>query len=271
MPESQKQDLAELLLETFGFHGMLLQEQSVLALYSYNCTSGIVINAGDSIDVVPVIDGYKIDAGSTHIPFCGYAVTESLSKLAALKDIRYFSGIEMYIIRFIKESLCFVSPDYFEDSHRCEELPASYVRAVDVDRFHLPDHRKVIHLDSALFKAPEGLFNPGSFGKDVPGLHELVVKAIDQCPMDMRKEMSRRIYLSGGTTLMVGFPERLEVELRQLLMPRSEVQVHGSEHRQHAAYLGASVLASLASFEKSLISLEDWSESGLDALKKSTI
>ena len=271
MPESQKQDLVEICLELFGFRGILIQEQSVLALYSYNCTSGIVINAGDTIDVVPVIDGYKVDSGSSHIPFCGHMVTENLSKLAAQKDIRYFSGIEMFIVRFIKESLCFVSPDFAEDVQRCEENPASYIRAVELDRFNLPDHKKVIHLDSALFKAPEGLFNPGSFGKDVSGIHELVVKAIEHCPIDMRKEMSRRIYLAGGTTLMVGFPERLEVELRQLLMPRSEVQVHGSEHRQHAAYLGASVLASLASFEKSLISLEDWSENGLNALKKSNI
>ena len=271
MPESQKQDLAELLLEMFGFHGILLQEQAVLALYSYNCTSGIVVNAGDSIEVVPIIDGYKLDTGSSYIPYCGNAITESLSKLAALKDIRYFSGIEMYIIRFIKESICFMSSDYFQDTQQCEEAPSTYIRAVDVDRFNLPDHRKVIHLDSALFKAPEGLFNPGSFGKDVAGLHELIVKAIENCPMDMRKEMARRIYLAGGTTLMVGFPERLEIELRQLLMPRSDVQVHGSEHRQHAAYLGASVLASLASFEKSLITLEDWTERGLDALNKSAI
>lgn len=271
LPESQKQDLVELCLELFGFRGILIQEQSVLALYSYSCTSGIVINAGDTVEVVPVIDGYKVDAGSSHLPFCGHLITENLSKFATEKDIRYFSGIEMYIIRFIKESICFVSPNYEEDTQQCDENPATYIRAVELDRFNLPDHRKLIHLDSALFKAPEGLFSPSKFGKDVPGIHELVVKAIEQCPMDMRKEMSRRIYLSGGTTLMVGFPERLEVELRQLLMPRSEVQVHGSENRQHAAYIGASVLASLASFEKSLISLEDWSENGLNALNKNTI
>ena len=271
MPESQKQDLVEVCLELFGFRGILIQEQSVLALYSYSCTSGIVINAGDTIDVVPVIDGYKVDAGSSHLPYCGHLVTENLSKFATEKDIRYFSGIEMYIMRFIKESICFVSPNYEEDTEQCEESAATYIRAVELDRFNLPDHRKVIHLDSALFKAPEGLFSPSKFGKDALGIHELVVKAVDQCPIDMRREMARRIYLSGGTTLMVGFPERLEVELRQLLMPRAEVQVHGSENRQHAAYIGASVLASLASFEKSLISLEDWSENGLSALNKNTI
>lgn len=271
MPESQQRDLVELMLETFSFHGILLQEQSILSLYSYNCTSGIVINAGETIDVVPVLDGYKLDAGSSHIPYCGHTVTESLSKYASQKDIRYFSGIEMYIIRYIKENLCFVSADIMEDEHNCDENPSAYIRAVDVDRFNLPDHKKVIHLDSALFKAPEGLFNPGTYGKDVPGIHDLVVKAIEQCPMDMRKEMSRRIYLAGGTTLMVGFPERLEIELQQLLMPRSDVQVHGSEHRQHSAYIGAAVLATLASFEKSIITLEEWSENGLEALKKSTI
>lgn len=266
LPTNTQQIVAEVLLETFGFQGILLQEQTTMALYSYNCTTGISVNIGDTIDVVPIIDGYKVEGGSFHLPLAGNAISENLSKLATTRDIRYFSEPEMYIIRHVKENLCFLSQDYAEDMQRCEETPSLYTRAVDVDRFQLPNHRKVIALDTALFKAPEGLFLPPLWGKDVPGVHEMIHKSIEQCPLDMRKTLARHIYLSGGTSLLIGFPERLQKELLQL-MPRLEVVVHAKEDRYHAAYLGASILASLSSFQTSLVKLDNWISQGLDAFK----
>lgn len=269
LSESEQITLVEVILEVLGFKAALLQEQTTMALYSYNNTSGIVVNVGDSTNVVPIIDGFKVDSGSSHTPFGGQSVTESLSKLATAKDIRYFSEAEMYIVRYIKENICFVSQDFPGDTIKCEESPTEYIRAVDVDRFQLPDHKKVIHLDSALFKAPEGLFTPGLWGKDIIGIHEMVQKAIDHCPLDMRRHMSRNIYLAGGTTLLYGFQERLQKEL-ELMFPRMEVIVHANENRQHAAFLGAGVLASLNSFSKSLVDMDAWCSRGLEAMKGNT-
>ena len=268
MPESEQQILAEVVLETLGFQGLLIQEQTTLALYSYNCTTGISVNVGDSISIVPIIDGYKVEGADQHIPLGGGNVTESLSKLASSKDIRYFSDTEMYIVRHIKESICFLSQDYLGDAENCDHSPHEYTRAVDVDRFQLPDHKKVIALDLALFKAPEGLFQPGLWGKDVAGIHEMVQQAIEQCPIDLKREMCRHIYLSGGTSLLAGFPERLKMELSKLF-PRSEIAVHADENRYHAAYVGASILASLNSFQESLVTQDDWISDGFDAFKKS--
>ena len=266
MSEAEQTLLVEVILEILGFQSILVQEQTTMALYSYNQTSGIVVSIGDSLDVVPIIDGYKVDSGCSHSPFGGHYITENLSKLATARDIRYFSETEMYVVRYIKENICFLSQDYPDDSIHCEESPSDYVRAVDVDRFQLPDHKKVIHLDSALFKAPEGLFTPGVWGKDVVGIQDMVQKAIEHCPLDMRREMSRRIYLAGGTTLLIGFQERLQKEVG-LIFPRMEIQVQASENRHHASYLGAGVLASLNSFNTSLVTLDEWSTKGLEAMK----
>ena len=260
----EKQAIVELSLEEMNLHGILLLDQSTLALYSYNSTSGIVVSIGDTISVVPIIDGLKVESGTSFIPMGGSTVTENLSKLATAKDIRYFSETEMYIVRHVKETICFSSQDYGQDLYRCEETPTSYIRAVDVDRFNLPDHRKVIHLDEALFKAPEGLFNPGIWGRDVQGVHELVSNAIEHCPIDTRRHMARHIYLAGGTTLLTGFPERLQIELEHL-NPRLEIQIHAGEDRYHAAFLGAAVLASLNTFQQSLVDIDDWLANGMDA------
>ena len=80
--------------------------------------------------------------------------------------------------------------------------------------------------------------------------------------------MLRNIYLSGGTTLLPGFKERLKAELSALAPAGSMVEVHASENRQHAAFLGAAVLGRLTSFSQSVVTREEWNSKGSDALKK---
>lgn len=271
IPEQERDDLAEALLGTvFQFQSILFQEQAVLSLYSYNTTTGIVVDIGDHIDIVPVIDGYTIEGGIHRLPFGGNAITEYLTKLLTAKGIRYFSETETYINRFIKEDACFVSLNYVEDCETCESRPAHYSHQINVDRFQLPDHRKAIVIDDARFKATEGLFTPGLWGKDVTGLHDLVWKAVQACPIDQRKLMLRNIYLSGGTSQLPGLQERLKAEITSLAPSGNTVEVHASENRQHAAFLGAAVLARLSSFSESVVTQDEWNVKGSEALKKWT-
>jgi actin-related protein len=269
-PEQERDDLVELLLDTFGFAGICLQDQTQLALYSYNTTTGIIVDIGNHITVVPYIDGYAIEAGITRLPFGGNAITENLTKLVTMKGMRYFSETEMFINRFIKESLCYVSQSYEEDLAECDKDPKNFIRGVDVDRFQLPDHRKMVTLDASLFKAPEGLFSPHLWGKDVPGLHEIVWKAIQACPIDQRREVSKNIFLSGGSSVIPGLKERLQKEVGSMAPTGVAIEVHTRGSFHHAAYCGASVLASLGSFQNYLVSWDDWSTAGAEALKKWT-
>lgn len=263
-----RNELAELLLEGVGFSAIYFQEQALLALYSYNTTSGVVVNIGDQTEIVPIVDGYKIEAGVTRIPFGGSSITEYLSKLITDKGIRYFSETESYINRFLKEQLCYVSKNFKEDSAKCEQSRASFTHAVDVDRFQLPDHRKVIALDDALFKAPEGLFDPQRLGKDISGIHEMVWNGIQACPIDHRKELSKSIFLAGASTQFPHLKERLQKELSALAPLSCPVEVHANPLRQHAAFMGASVLAQLSSFRDLLVTREEWDALGVDALSK---
>lgn len=45
------------LFDKFGVKSVNLTHQSILALYAYNATSGIVVDIGERMDIVPVIDG----------------------------------------------------------------------------------------------------------------------------------------------------------------------------------------------------------------------
>ena len=269
-PEQERDELVELLLGTLGFAGICLQDQTQLALFSYNTTTGIIVDIGNHITVIPYIDGYAIEAGITRLPFGGNAITENLAKLVTMKGMRYFSETEMFINRFIKESLCFVSQNYEEDLAECEKDPKAFIRGVDVNRFQLPDHRKMVTLDSSLFKAAEGLFSPHLWGKDVLGLHEIVWKAIQACPIDQRRELSKNIFLSGGSSVIPGLKERLQKEVASMAPTGVAIEVHTRGSYHHAAYCGASVLASLGSFQNYLVSWDDWNTSGAEALRKWT-
>lgn len=50
-------ELARLLFDEFGLQSVNLTHQSVLSLLSYNSTSGIVVDIGERIDIVPIMDG----------------------------------------------------------------------------------------------------------------------------------------------------------------------------------------------------------------------
>lgn len=53
-------ELLRVLFEKFGVRSVNLTHQSILALYAYNATSGIVVDIGERMDIVPVIDGEKL-------------------------------------------------------------------------------------------------------------------------------------------------------------------------------------------------------------------
>ena len=78
----------------------------------------------------------------------------------------------------------------------------------------------------ARFQATEGLFNPEIWGLDGQGIHKLILKAIQSCSMDLRREMAKNLYLAGGMSRIPGLVERLEKELKSLLPPSINVKVY---------------------------------------------
>lgn len=59
-------------------------------------------------------------------------------------------------------------------------------------------------LGSERFRAPEILFDPEIIGLEYPGIHQIVVDAINRTDMDLRMSLFGNIVLSGGSTLTKG-------------------------------------------------------------------
>ena len=61
--DTVREQMMSVLIERLGVQSVCVMEQALLALYSYNTKSGIIVDIGERLDIIPVTDGM-------HAPFC---------------------------------------------------------------------------------------------------------------------------------------------------------------------------------------------------------
>lgn len=100
---------------------------------------------------------------------------------------------------------------------------------------------------------------------DAP-LHELIHQSLLAVgDVDIRKELSSNIVLSGGSSLFPNLDARLSHELSQLLPAFTKPKVIAprfSGERAYASWIGASILTSLGSFQQLWLSRTEYEEYG---------
>jgi len=81
-------------------------------------------------------------------------------------------------------------------------------------------------------------------------------KSIEMCDEDLRTNLYGNIVLAGGTSLMSGFTERFEDEIRKYAAKspkQTDIIVTAALHRKNAAWIGGSMLASMSTFADNTI------------------
>ena len=77
---------------------------------------------------------------------------------------------------------------------------------------------------------------------------DCVIDAVQRSDTDLKRDLYFNIILSGGTTLLPGFKERLEKELTERLHGSFRVRVVTTSagiERRNGVWIGGSILASL--------------------------
>ena len=100
--------------------------------------------------------------------------------------------------------------------------------------------KEVVRLGKERFMCAEPLFQPSLLQVSSPGLSYLLYKCINNCDISIKGELFTNIILVGGTTLFLGFPERLKEELAELA-PSTEINIIAQPDRNSAAWAGARV------------------------------
>ena len=250
--DKTKAAIASLLFDEFEVPAVNVAHQTVFALHSYRTDTGIVVDIGERLDVVPIVAGYKVQSGISRTTTGGGELVTHMKHALLGRNYSLTSDLDSYVVRHVIEKLCYIPKSYDAELEKLKENVKYADKSVAVDEE--AGHHITIGVDR--FETTEGIFKPELWGLDQAGIHVLVKKAIAECSLDARKEVTRSIFLSGGTTMIPGFNHRLESELEKLLPMRPKV--HASPYRYHAAFLGASHHANTSEYQRSKIKRQDW-------------
>jgi len=215
-PKANREKMAEVMFETFGYEGLHVAIQAVLILYAQGLMDGVVVDSGDGVThIVPVYQGYVLKNNIRRMDLAGRDITTYLIKLLQLKGYAFNRTADFETVREIKEKFCYVGYDLALEKKLALETTTL------IQKYELPDGRE-IKIDAERFEAPEALFNPARVDKEGMGLAELIFDTIQSCDVDLRSEFYKMIVLSGGTTMYPGLPSRLEKDIRELYLQRPQ-------------------------------------------------
>ncbi|CCH43577.1 Actin-1 [Wickerhamomyces ciferrii] len=253
-PKRHRDKCAQIFFETYSCPALYMSIQAVLALYASGRTTGVVLDSGDGVShSVPVYEGFSLPNAIKRIDVAGRDVTEQLQLLLRKNGYLLQTSAEKEIVRLIKEKTCYVSidpqkdeKDWYSSSFGFE---TSQTTNKNVELYKLPDG-KTIEIGAEKFRSAEILFQPEIIGSEFPGIHEMVFDSIGKVDLDLRNSLYQSVVLSGGTTLLKGFGDRLINELKVMTPKGTKIKIFAPPERKYSTWIGGSILAGLSTFKK---------------------
>jgi len=268
-PKANREKMCEVMFETHNVLGLYIAIQAVLSLYANGRTTGTVCDSGDGVShTVPVFEGFQIPHAVRKNLIAGRAVTSHLVNLLQADNITSQAGASGWqeICREIKEKCCFVALD---PAATKEQAANSNEHQMD---YEMPDGQ-IVQVNTPRFMGPESLFFPDLIkpGDETPGLHKMTFESIQECDIDVRKDLYGNIILSGGTTLYKGLPDRLEKEVDAMCPQPGMVKIVAPADRYYSVWVGGSTLCSLATFESQWVTKEDYADAGAEIVHRKCV
>ena len=252
-----KELCSEVMFETFRSPAVYVEHPAVLSLYGSARTTGLVILAGEGPSLLyPVYQGFTISRAVSRHNVTGRDLTEFLQKLLlGNSDLSWANRGDLDLVRDMKERLCSLALDYNQEM---EVNPFSR-------SYRLPDG-KLVRVGNERFLCPEAFFQPGLVGSEEPGIHRAVNSSILACDLDVRRSLYSNMIMSGGSTLLPGFSDRLTREMSRLTPGSVRLKVHNIPWRKYLVWTGGSIYSSISSYKAAFLTRQEYEEHGASAI-----
>ena len=130
------------------------------------------------------------------------------------------------------------------------------------ERYTLPDG-KTIDLSRELYSCCDELFN--STDPNRVSIKTAVIDSTGKCDDDIKKSIEENICLTGGTSLLKNFTEKLKLELTDASQGNG-FRVENMEERQFSPWIGGSIVSSLSNFSYMWVSKDQYEADKIDAI-----
>jgi actin-related protein len=266
--ELEKAKLQEIFFHSLNFPYILFLPETQAVLSTLQKTSGVIVNIGESHTYISTIfHGFTNIMARDVFPITGTDITKYflnliLSNSSASKNIY----LDNAIAKEIKEqiSLCVLNPN--EEKKRVKEGLTKYDRVFD-----LPDGSK-LKLNSERFLLSEPFFDPKIIHVDYISIAEAISKAVKSWDRENWEELLTTVVLAGGSSLISGLRERLELELQNHFSEKLKpiIKVVAASGRENMGWIGASVLYSKDQLKKGWISNPNLNDSDIPQEENTT-
>merc|ERR1711998_568186 len=191
-PKENRERMTQIMFESFNVRRYYVNIQAVLSLYASGRTTGVVVDCGDGVSHTgPIYEGYSMPHAIQRINLAGRDLTDYICKILQESKIVLTTTAERESAKKIKEDLCYVSENFAEEVDNF---------AGKEKQFEMPDGQ-VVTVHNQMIRCPELMFKPSLDGKEMMGLHELTRKTVNDCDLDVRKDLLGNVVMSGGTTM----------------------------------------------------------------------
>mmetsp|Transcript_4265 Transcript_4265/g.7603 ORF Transcript_4265/g.7603 Transcript_4265/m.7603 type:complete len:427 (+) Transcript_4265:69-1349(+) len=272
-PTAHREQLAEVFFETFRSPALFVAPPAVLSLYASGRTTGVVLDVGEGVThCIPVYEGYALPHSIVRSDVAGSDVTKRLQLLMRKNGVAFSTTAESDFCSTMKEEVCYVSnvPTKEESDYDIGSGVGGGAGETSKAQYQLPDGQ-VINLGNERHRASEVLFQPSLIGSEERPIHDVLLTSILQSDMDLRSTLFSNIVLSGGTTLLPGLGDRLLYEVRSRAPERTRIRISAPPERKESAWVGGSILASLATFKNMWVGRSEYEEYGSSILHRGSL
>ena len=229
------------------------------------------MSSGDAIThSVPIYQGNCLSNGISRLNIGGKDLTEYLVSLLSQAGYTFTYSIDYDIHKDQKEKLSYIALDYDNELKESQNNNNNNNNINDdlIRYYEMPDGQKM-KFGKERFQCPEALFKPSDMNHTLQdGIDTMIVKSINKCNNDIRKELYGNIVLAGASTLFKGIEQRLLKELKTKAPESMKIKIISPLDRKYSAWIGGSILASLPSFEQMWITKDEYDEHGPDIVHR---